>query len=165
MTQHLLTYFAAEKSWAAFLILVAAAAFGFSSYLWRNDRPYKAMVYPLIGIGLLQLAVGASVYLRTDGQAAALLERLASSPMDFRTEELQRMRDVLDRLTFARLSELVVLLTGIVLALKFRQSTNLYAVGIGLIVQSCIMLVVDFLATHRAEMYVVRLQEFVPDLI
>jgi hypothetical protein len=52
------------------------------------------MAYPLAAVALIQLAVGGAVYLRTDGQVAALREQLASAPAEYQAEELQRMEKV-----------------------------------------------------------------------
>jgi hypothetical protein len=164
MTQHLLTYFAGEKLSAAVFMLIGAAALGFSSFLWKANSPYKAMIIPLVAIGLIQLVVGGTVFFRTDSQVAALLEQLNTHPMDFRAEEMARMKKVLDSFALYKAVEILLLSAGIFMTFSFRQNLTLYAVAIGLIAQASILLVADLIAEYRADMYFNRLLEFVPEL-
>lgn len=165
MTQHLIAYYSAEKLTAALLVLVAAAAFGFCSYLWKQKSPYRAMIYPLVAIGLLQLFVGVNVFVRTDAHVASLLQQLNVYPIDFRSEELARMEMALRNLTAYRVIELFVCAGGGVLLYVVRTNVHAKAIALGLAVQSAIMFVVHLLALWRTEKYVGRLLEFVPDLI
>ncbi|MEK7251171.1 MAG: hypothetical protein AAB209_12195, partial [Bacteroidota bacterium] len=58
----------------------------------------------------------------------------------------------------------VLLVIGIFMSYYFAENITLYAVAIGLIVQSSLMLVADLFAERRAMQYVVRLQEFIPNV-
>lgn len=164
MTQHLLTYFSGEKLSAALFMLIGAAALGFSSFLWKANSPYKGMVYPLVFIGLIQIVVGGAVFFRTDSQVAALLERLNTHPIDFRAEEVARIKKVLDSFAFYKSVEILLLSAGIFMTFFFRENMTVYAIAIGLIAQSSILLVADLIAEHRADFYLMRLLEFVPEL-
>ncbi len=164
MTQHLLSYFSGEKISAGVFILIGAAALGFSSYLWKTNSPYKGMIYPLAIIALIQIAVGATVFFRTDSQVAGLLQQLNTHPMDFRAEELARMKNVLDSFALYKSVEILLLSAGIFMTFYFRQNMRLYSVAVGLIVQAAILLIADLIAEHRADVYLGRLLEFVPEL-
>ncbi len=164
ITQHLLTYFSGEKLSAAAFLLIGAGALGFSSFLWKANSPYKGMIYPLVLIGLIQMVVGGVVFFRTDSQVAGLLEHLKTHPTDFRAEEVARMKKVLDSFALYKAVELLLLAVGIFMTFSYRQNMTLYASAIGLVAEASILLVADLIAEHRAEVYLMRLLEFVPEL-
>ncbi len=60
-------YFNAEKSESLLFVLIGICALLFSVYfLIKLKLPfYNGMAYPLIGVALIQLTVGVSVYLRS----------------------------------------------------------------------------------------------------
>jgi hypothetical protein len=87
-----------------------------------------------------------------------------SAPVDFRTEELARMKKVNDSFKLYKAIEIVLLVIGIFMSYYFAESMTLYSVAIGLIAQSSLMLVADLFAERRAYEYIVRLQEFVPNI-
>ena len=69
------SYFVAEKQESIIFIVVGLLAIGLSLWLWMNGHRLKSMAYPLVIVALMQIAVGGTVYLRTDRQ---VLERTAA---------------------------------------------------------------------------------------
>ncbi len=163
MSESLLNYFTAEKNESLLFILIGIAAIAFSLYLWKTGNQYKGMAYPLVAIALIQIVVGGTVYFRTDDQVRILTEQMNSAPVDFRTEELAKMKKVNDSFKLYKAIEIVLLVIGIFMSYYFAESMTLYSVAIGLIAQSSLMLVADLFAERRAMQYVVRLQEFIPN--
>ena len=91
MQNQLLSYFAEEKAESALFVLMGVVALGASVWLWRTGSSYRGMMWPLGLIALIQLGVGGAVYLRTDGQVAALTAQLASAPAAYQVAEVARM--------------------------------------------------------------------------
>ncbi len=116
------------------------------------------MVSPLIAIGIIQLIVGGSVYLRTDNQVKTLSAQMHAAPEQFQKGELARMKTVNDNFTIYKVIEIVLLAGGIVLSFAFANTMTWYSVAIGLIAQSSIMLVFDLFAEKRAHEYVAALE-------
>jgi hypothetical protein len=149
----LVGYFAAEKSEAGLFMAVGIAAVAASAWLWLGGSAYKAMAYPLIAIAAIQLVVGATVFFRTDAQVAALQAQYGADRAAFKAAETPRMEAVVRNFRLYKGIEIALLATGILLTFLLRHSDAWYAVGIGLIIQSSLMLVLDLFAERRADEY------------
>jgi hypothetical protein len=154
MHDELVRYFSAEKSESLLFILMGVGAFVASALLFRSESPYRGMAIPLTAIGLIQVGVGATVYLRTDAQVAALTALLKGTPAEFQQAELARMAVVMRSFQLYKAIEIVVLAGGIVLALLFPRRERLYSAGIGCLLQGSLMLVMDLFAERRGQVYI-----------
>jgi len=153
MEQHLIPYFTAEKQEALLFMLVGLVALAVSAWLFKAGGSYKGMLYPLAAVALIQIIVGSTVYFRTDAQVAALKAQYQSAPAVFQAEETQRMQVVVKNFVLYRWIEIGLLATGIFLMLGLRHNELWHAVGIGLSIQSALMLALDFFAERRADEY------------
>lgn len=158
MHENLVSYFAAEKQESLLFVIVAVAAFGVSLILWKNNSAYKAMSLPLVAIGVIQLIVGGSVYLRTGAQVQSLTIQLQSAPEQFQKDELARMKTVNAHVKLYKVIEIVLLAVGILLSYVLANNMTWYSIAIGLIAQSGIMLVFELFAEKRAHDYVGALE-------
>jgi hypothetical protein len=159
MEAAMLDYFAAEKGESLIFLLAGVLATIVSVLLWRSASEYRAMAYPLIAIGLIQIAVGGAIYARTDRQVDGLRAELARDAAAYRAAELPRMAKVSAGFKLYKAIELALLAAGIALTFAFKSRPALYAVGIGLILQSSVMLVLDLFAERRADRYVAALEQ------
>lgn len=153
MREAMLSYFAAEKQEAMVFLAVGAAALAVSTLLLRESAAWRAMAIPLGAVALIQLAVGGSIYLRTDGQVAGLEAQLAAAPADHRSAELTRMDRVMSGFRIYKSVEVALLLAGVALTVLFPHRQALYAVGTGLVIQAAFMLVLDLFAERRGFLY------------
>lgn len=153
MEDQLLTYFTAEKNEAGLFMAVGVAAIGAGVWLLLTGGSYKGMAYPLIAIAAIQLVVGAAVYFRSDGQLAALQVQQREAPAAFKAGETARMTPVIANFKIYKAIEIGLLALGIALTFALGRSDLWYAIGIGLIVQSALMLVLDLFAERRADEY------------
>lgn len=158
MQGQLVRYFSEEKAESALFMLVGVLAIVLSVWLWRTGSTYRGMAYPLIGVARIQLVVGGAVYLRTDGQLAALRAQLASAPAEYQAAEVARMETVMRGFERYKLIELGLFAAGVALTYVFRQRETLYAVGVGLVLQSSLMLVLDLFAEKRGELYLAQVR-------
>jgi hypothetical protein len=154
MQEELLRYFGAEKQESLLFVGVGALAIGVSIYLLVAAHAYRGMSYPLIAVGLIQIAVGGGVFLRTDAQVAALTAQLAREPLAYQAAEQARMKKVSANFELYKGIEIALLAVGIVLTYLFSHRLRLYGAGIGLILQASLMLVLDLFAEQRADRYV-----------
>jgi hypothetical protein len=153
MQEHLIPYFAAEKQEVLLFMLVGVAAVAVSIALLATGNRCKGMAYPLIAVAAMQLVVGATVYFRTDGQVAALQAQFQQAPAAFKAAETQRMDVVMKNFRVYKWIEIALLATGIALAFAPRGNALWSAVGIGLAIQSALMLLLDLFAEKRADEY------------
>ena len=142
-------YFAAEKQESLLFAAAGVVALAAAALLLRGGGPYRAMAWPLAAVAVIQLAVGGSVFLRTDRQVAALEARLAADPAGFRAEEAARMDRVMAGFRLYKAVEIALLAAGIGLALAFPRREGWYAAGIGLLAQASLILVLDLFAEKR----------------
>lgn len=165
MQDHLLSYFAGEKSESLLFLIIGAAAILFGAYLLLTNSHFKSMAYPVIFIAIIQLIAGGTVYFRTDAQIDALSAEMKSSPFEFRAHELTRMKTVTESFRLYKLVEILLFAAGILITYLFADHAGWYFAGVGLAAQSALMLLADLFAEYRALVYIPRLQEFVPQIV
>lgn len=163
MAETILNYFTAEKQESLLFMLIGVAAIALSLYLWKAGSQYKGRMYPLVSIALIQIVVGSTVYFRTDEQVRTLTQQMKEAPVEFRSDELARMKKVNESFALYKVIEIALLTIGIFMSFYFAGNSTLYSAAIGLIAQSSLMFVADLFAEHRAMHYVVKLQEFIPN--
>jgi hypothetical protein len=157
MKAQMASYFSAEKWEGLVFVLVGVAAMALTAWLWRG--PYRGMGIPLVLIGLIQISVGGSVFLRTDAQLVELTAQLDSAPMALKTSELSRMEKVMANFRTYKMIELGIFALGVALTYLFPHRDSLYAAGIGCIAQAAFMLVLDLFAEHRGAGYLAALTQ------
>jgi hypothetical protein len=165
MARVILEYFSGEKLESIVFLIWGIGAILVSLFLWFTGSQYKAMLYPLTALAIIQITVGGTVYFRTDAQVQTLSERMRSAPMDFRSEELARMKTVSERFKLYKFIEISLLVVGIAISYLWRDNVTGNAIAIGLIIQSTMLLVADLIAEYRAYEYVVKLQQFFPNFV
>ena len=159
MPASVLDYFAAEKNEAALFMAIGVAAIGLSIYLYLSENAYRTIAFPLVAIAVIQLLVGGSVFFRTDDQVDALAQEYEASVAAYTEAEIARMEPVMKNFQIYKSIEIVLLLSGIILSFLFRHNMTWYAISIGLIAQSAIMLVLDLFAERRGDLYLEFLRQ------
>ena len=151
------SYFSAEKQESIIFMTVGLVAIAFSIWIWMNDHRLKSMAYPLVIIGLMQLVVGCTVYLRTDLQASTLTTQLQENPESFRRDEISRMQTVMKNFSIYKMIEMLLLITGLAMIAFWQRNDIAAGIGIGLILQAAITLVLDIFAETRGADYLATL--------
>ena len=146
-------YFIAEKVESLLFMLVGAAAIALSVVLYRRRSTLRGMGGPLIAIALIQLVVGSTVYLRSDAQIAQLQQQFRAAPASFKSVETQRMKAVIGNFELYKRIEIGLLALGMAIVVLLRRREFWFAFGLGLVLQSAFMLLLDFFAEQRAHDY------------
>lgn len=146
-------YFQAEKSEALLFMLVGVAAIALSVLLWKRRSTLRGMGAPLVAIALIQLVVGATVYFRSDEQIRTLLQQQRTQPESFKAAETQRMKVVIANFELYRQLEMALLALGMAIVVLLRRREFWFAFGLGLALQSGLMLALDAFAERRAHAY------------
>lgn len=163
-TRYIVDYFKGEKQESfifisAGLVAIAMAYYGF---IVAEDMLYFGAAVPLAGIGLIELIVGVSIASKTNKQIKELLEMRESSPSTFKSDEIQRMEGVMKNFKIFRTIEQVLFIVGLlfmILGLADKLSRYWAGVGIGLMLQSSVMLFLDLFAELRGKEYIRRLSK------
>jgi hypothetical protein len=146
-------YFSAEKYESLLFLAIGIAAVACSWVLYRRASPRVGMIGPLLAIGAIQIAVGGSVFLRTDMQVAELQRQRVVAPAGLRAAEATRMATVMANFRVYKAIEVGLLVLGAVLVGAARRRPFWHAFGIGLLLQSALMLVLDLIAEERGRRY------------
>ncbi len=152
------SYFSAEKQESIIFMTVGLVAIALSIWLWMNGHRLKSIAYPLVVIGLMQLVVGSTVYLRTDLQVSTLTTQLQENPESFQRDETSRMQTVMKNFSIYKVIEMLLLITGLAMVAFWQRHDIAAGIGIGLILQAAITLVLDIFAETRGANYLVALQ-------
>lgn len=167
MIENIDLYFGEEKAESLLFMIVGAIAILLSLYfiISKKKALLQGLAIPLISIGLIQVTVGSSVYFRTDAQAAALKQQVSEAPLNYVTEELPRMQTVNRWFDVYKIIEIFLAIIGLNLYLILRNSPKQYlvGVGIGLLLQSLLMLGLDLFAEKRADIYTMQIVQFGDD--
>jgi hypothetical protein len=148
-------YFGAEKAESFLFALVGLVAITLAVYFFAKLKQpfYNGIAYPLIAIALIQITVGGSVYLRSSKDIARVNQMIQIDKTRILTEEIPRMKIVMNNFVFYRWIEIVLVLIGLALLFSFKSATMWKGVGLGLVIQSALMLLLDFFAESRGREY------------
>ena len=146
-------YFLAEKQESLIFLAVGLLPTGIGVWLWMNGHRLKSMAYPLVAIALLQMVVGATVYLRTDTQLATLSAQLQANPAAFKAEETTRMQTVMKNFSVYKAVEMLLLGIGVGMVALWQRHDLVAGIGIGLVLQAAFTLTLDIFAEARGSDY------------
>lgn len=158
MIHHVNSYFSAEKQESLIFLAIGLVAIGISAWLWMNGHRLKSMAYPLVVVALLQLVVGASIYLRTDTQVATLSAQLQAAPAALKAEESTRMQAVMKNFSTYKAVEMLLLVIGVGMIAFWQRHDMAAGIGVGLVLQAAVTLTLDIFAEARGLDYLSALQ-------
>jgi DMSO reductase anchor subunit len=159
--ENIVKYFSAEKSESLLFLAVGIIMVLTSGYfLFKLRQPFTTgMAYPLITIALIQLTVGSSIYLRSPKDISRVTELVQNNSSRVQSEEVPRMEAVMKNFVLYRWVEIVLIVIGLFLLFLPLSSQLRRGVGLGLLIQSSLMLVLDLFAENRGKTYLEFLQK------
>ncbi len=166
--QHYLqSYFKGEKKQSLIFMLggILALMLGSLGYFYFETAVWKGAATPFLIIGLIQIAIGASVFFSTDKQVKKLMQQSKEQSPQFFKEETIRMEKVLKG--FSKYKTILMLffcLGFLFLMLGAFASWGKFTLGSGaaLLWQSGTIYLMDSLAEYRAEFYSQKLKKLGP---
>ena len=150
----LTAYFTAEKHGGLLLIALAVASVVLAIYLFATRSLFSPMAWPVLVLGGIELVIGVTVASRATAQIAEIEAGLQSKRTVTITAEIERMARVNG--TFELIKKVEIALIGISLLFMIVRPApdTLGAMGLGILLQSAVLLVFDSFAHHRAIHYV-----------
>lgn len=132
--------------------------------LLSREPALQGMAVPTLTFGVAQLALGVASFFSAPARIRRFDAQLDADPLAFHAVEQPRLRGVARAFTVFQLTELVIVAGGggLMGAGFARRDDVLVGVGLGLIVQSLMFLVLDEVASRRADDYVTALDDFLP---
>ena len=162
-------YFIAEKQESLLFLIIGAIAIVTALVFWFGIKSplLKGVAIPLLLVGLIQTVVGYTVYSRSDAQRKDIVYKMDLNPEAIQHQELPRMEKVMRSFVIYRWVEIALLIAGLVLIILYKNNNTkamLLGVGIGLAIQSVLMLGADYFAEKRGADYFKGLQGWVKNL-
>lgn len=153
------TYFGGEKSEAALILLAGVACLVAAAWLWFWVRqPFaRGLAASLLLTAALGIAVGGSVYFRTDAQVRQLVELQQRDPGRFAAQEGPRIREVVKSFGFYRMGYALAVLLALVFVFAVGRP-GYHGLAVGLLVLAALGFTIDYHAEARAVAYVQSLE-------
>ena len=154
-------YFNAEKYESVFFVFfgLVAIAFAINVMIGQKDPFYRGMVIPLALVALIQITVGATVWIRSPKDIIRVEQILEKEPSRITTEEIPRMKVVKKNFVIYRWVEIALLIVGLLCMFVFSQHNFIKGFGVGLFIESALMLSLDFIAEKRGSEYLKSLND------
>jgi hypothetical protein len=159
-------YFIAEKQESLLFVIIGIVAIvvGIIFLVVMKTPLYKGIAIPIIAIGLIQCIVGYTVYARSDAQRKDIVYKMDLNPGAIKDAEIPRMETVMKNFAIYRWVEIALLIAGIGLMFVYKNNNAkqiLFGVGIGLAIQSALMLSADYFAEKRGGEYLRGLEGWI----
>jgi hypothetical protein len=161
MRDALLTYFTGERQSAFAWGFAGVVSISLAVGIWRWAGGYRAMMWPLVIFGVIQVAAACAVYIPNPARVAKLEAQLASEPQKLHAEESKRIEGMNKLFTGLKALWVILVLTGGTLMMLNRSAT-LFAVGMALVLQGAATFVLDSAAARRSEIYAEALSRSKP---
>jgi hypothetical protein len=150
----LTAYFTAEKQGGLLLVALAIAGATLAAYLFATRNPFSAMAWPLLVLGGLELVIGATIATRAASQVAELDAGLQAARAQTIASEVERMARINGTFVLIKKVEIALIAVSVLFLMVRPAPATLGAIGLGILLQSAVLLVFDTFAHHRAEQYV-----------
>ena len=159
-------YFKAERAESLVFIAIGIIAFAAGIYfLFSFKKPfYTGIAWPLIIVAIIQLFVGGAVFIRSPKDIARVETMFSTNHQALTTEEIPRMETVMKNFAVYRWVEIALAAVGVILILTQMFGSMGKGIGTGLLIQSLLMLVADYFAMKRGQLYLDWLQELVKNI-
>ena|ERR1700752_5343415 len=156
-------YFTEEKIESIIFVILGICAIALALFFWFIIKYslFNGIAYPFLLIGIIQVIVGTSIIMRTSKDIERVENMAIHDSVKIKTEELPRMEKVLKDFKTYKIIELLLIVSGLFLYIYFFNAKLPFwkGLGLGLVIQSFIMLALDLLAEDRAAKYIDELRK------
>jgi hypothetical protein len=121
----------------------------------------KGMAIPFLVVAALELIVGLTLVYRSPKDIVRVETYLSENTEMIQEEEIPRMEKVMRNFIIFRFTEIILIIIGIILMYGARQNSLWNGIGVGLFIQSSTVLLLDFFAERRGEVYLAYLRTLV----
>ena len=121
----------------------------------------KGIAIPFILVSALEIMVGLTLIYRSPKDIIRVETYLSKKPEMIQTEEIPRMEKVMRNFVIFRYTEITLIIIGVILMYGAQQNSLWNGIGLGLFIQSSAVLLLDFFAERRGEVYLEYLKSII----
>jgi hypothetical protein len=156
-------YFTGERleSFLFFGLGVAGVALAIFFFFSLKSSFFKGMAIPVILVSILEIIVGLTIIDRSPKDIMRVESYLSESREMIKKVEIPRMEKVMENFVIFRYAEIILIIAGILLMYGFKHNLLWNGIGVGLFIQSSIVLLLDFFAERRGEIYLSYLRSLI----
>ena len=121
----------------------------------------KGVAIPFLLVSFLEIVVGVTLIYRTPKDIIRVETYLAEKNEMIQKEEIPRVERVMRNFVVFRYTEITLIILGIILMYGFRQYSLWNGIGLGMFIQSSVVLLLDFFAERRGEVYLAYLNTII----
>ena len=125
---------------------------------------FKGIARPFILVSILEIIVGVTIINRSPKDIVRVEGYLTNKIELIQKTEIPRMEKVLHNFVIYRYIEITLIIIGIILMYAFKQNLLWNGIGLGLFIQSSIVLTLDYFAEWRGEIYLDYLRTLINNL-
>ncbi|MFN5813255.1 MAG: hypothetical protein ACK46B_03975 [Bacteroidota bacterium] len=156
-------YFTGERL-ESFLFLglgILGLSIGILFLFFLKTSFLKGVAIPFPLVSFLKIVVGATLIYRSPKDIIRVETYLSEKNEMIQKEEIPRMEGVMQNFVIFRCTEITLIIVGIILMYVFRQNLLLNGFALGLFIQSSVVLLLDFFAELRGEVYLSYLKTII----
>lgn len=155
------TYFDAERTGGLAFIVAGALAIAVAVWGWRHGPFWWGVAWLLAAGALIQISVGITYWWRSPDDLQRVQHLVAQEPERIAREEVPRVQAVLKSYAISLRIEIAVLGAGLALLILSPHGSAWQGAGMGLALQTGLVLLLDGLAERRAQAYLGWLLTFI----
>ena len=108
--------------------------------------------------GLLELGIGAGLFLKTGGQVAALQTQLAADRTTMIASERPRMEKVQRNFVIIEAVWVVMIIIGALIGWRMKENVTVSGIALAFVINAGVLLVFDVVAERRGATYLAQLR-------
>lgn len=121
----------------------------------------RGVAIPLVLVSALEIIVGLTLIYRSPKDIIRVETYMSEKTELVQKEEIPRMEKVMKNFVLFRYTEITLIFMGIILMYGAKQYPLWNGIGVGLFIQSSIVLLLDFFAERRGEVYLEYLKSII----
>lgn len=154
MTDVVYDYFKAQKRDSIYWIALGMLSIALTVFFVSKRQPYyNGLAYVFFATGLIQIITGMTVYLRSDMDRISVSYFIQKDFQLIGEREIPRIELLMKEYAIFWKVEIGCIALGLLLWMFCNPSSLGNGIGIGLTVQAVVLLVLDYLAQNRVQIY------------
>ncbi len=122
---------------------------------------FKGIAIPFLLVSALEIIIGLTLIYRSPKDIIRVETYLSEKTEMVQKVEIPRMEKVMQNFVLFRYTEITLIIIGMILMYGARQNSLWNGIGVGLFIQSSIVLILDFFAERRGEIYLEYLKSII----